>query len=160
MADIMELYSGRSSDLGFKASIPGTVGSYNWMKSTYIPLHNLQIQYVLNNSSCLDISPQSGRTGAADMSDDIDFISRLVHELIHVEVAKMKYTRELQSRTVATCSLHSIQIQCVKNYELVIAGLLEIMTFNPSEISNLGLHAVDLVEYCNRKVCYQTLCQN
>ena len=160
MAEFKELLSGSSSESRFKASIPATIGSYNWMKSTYIPLHNLHIQYVLNNSSSFNNSPPLGRTESADVSLDVDFISRLVDELIHVEVAKMKYNRDMQSRTVATCSMHSIQIQCVMNYELVIVGLLEIMAFDPSEISKLGLHSVDLVEYCNRKVCYQTLRQN
>lgn len=154
MEECTELHSLSSSDSGFKTSVPGTIGSYDWMISTYIPLHNLHIQYVLNNSPCFDSSPHAGRTGTAYMSQDTDFISRLVYELIHVEVAKMKYTRGLQSRTFATCSLHSIQIRCIKNYELVIVGLLEIMTFNPLEISNLGLHAVHLAEFCNRKVCF------
>jgi len=131
----------------------GSIGSYDWIMSTYLPLQAIHIHFT--NALC-------GEQTILDVENVVDRISKnfggnmmqlLVKEVVLTEVLKNKFSAGPLSKTTSTASLHSLQGQCLFNFELLVVGLLEALSFYPSEISDLGVHAVDLLDYCTRKVC-------
>ena len=135
----------------FAATCLNSLGSAKWIIDTYIPMRRLQVRALKEIGSP---SKESLASQLANFSfaEDQSGIVQLVYELISIDAWNIKNSKLIRS-TDSSESVGGIQINCLQDYELIILGILEIALFHSYAVGALGLHAVDLLDYCHRKVC-------
>ena len=145
-------YAVGKTRFNFKPSRLDSFGSASWVIDTYLPLRNIQV-----NASKSTSPPQVSCIGSIahdiSCSDEGSDLVMLVHELIIIDAWKIKRQRNVEALDDQPV-ISELQLHSLREYELIVSRTLEIMLFDSLSEEELGIHSLDLLEYCHRKVCF------
>ena len=148
-----------SSKTGWQGSIVGyssagylSMGSLDWIENVHIPLIAMN-QHLHRQSGML-----TGLTVPCSFADAVDgsersYSAMLVDELVMAEVFKSKVANVNHSLDGQPHS-RAIQIHCINYHELLVLNMLEDLVFHEPIIESLDSSALEILEYCYRKVCF------
>ena len=129
-----------------------TIGTYNWILETHIPLRNIQARFNQELNGISSLLP-SDESGFHSMTEGKNAGQILVEEMVLAEVARSR-CEDLISKGESGCTdVQHLLMDCIAQHELVVSSIIEQLVFDCDRVTLLEYHVLELAEYVQRKVC-------